>query len=112
LLLVDGVRYNDDIYDQAPIGSDFTIDVDLIDRVEFIAGPASAVYGSNALLGVINIVTKSGGNFLGANAAGDIGSYNTAHGRLTAGNADANGASWLLSASRLNQQGQNLYYPE
>jgi len=112
LLLVDGVRYNDDIYDQAPIGSDFTIDVDLIDRVEFIAGPASAVYGSNALLGVINIVTKSGGNFLGANAAGDIGSYNTTHGRFTAGNADANGASWLLSASRLNQQGQNLYYPE
>lgn len=112
LMLVDGVRYNDDIYDQVPIGHDFSIDVDLIDRVEFIAGPASAVYGSNALLGVINIVTKNGGNFLGANTAGSIGSYGTSHGRVTIGNADADGASWLLSASRFNQRGQDLYYPE
>lgn len=112
LMLVDGVRYNDDIYDQAPIGHDFSIDVDLIDRVEFIAGPASAVYGSNALLGVINIVTKNGGNFLGANTAGSVGSYGTSHARVTIGDADADGTSWLLSASRFNQQGQDLYYSE
>jgi iron complex outermembrane receptor protein len=112
LLLVDGVRYNDGLYDQAPIGRDFGVDVDLIDRVEFISGPASAVYGSNALLGVINVITKNGGNFLGPNVAASTGSYDTREGRATIGNATPNGAMWLLSASRFTQDGQDLYYPE
>jgi iron complex outermembrane receptor protein len=112
LLLVDGVRYNDDIYDQAPIGTDFSIDVDLIDRVEFIAGPTSAVYGSNALLGVINIVTKTGADYRGGNLAVKRGSYGTAQGRATVGNTTEQGGSWLLSATRANQRGQNLYYAE
>ena len=39
LLLVDGHRLNDGIYDMAPIGTDFPIDVSLIERVEVIRGP-------------------------------------------------------------------------
>lgn len=58
LLLVDGNRINDNIYDQAFLGSEFPIDVDLIERIEFIPGQDSAVYGGNALFGVINVVTR------------------------------------------------------
>lgn len=112
LILIDGVRYNDDVYDQASIGTDFGVDVDLIERVEFISGPTSAVYGSNALLGVINVVTKTGANFKGANIAVRAGSYGTTVGRATVGDTTAAGGSWLLSATRFNQQGQDLYYAE
>jgi outer membrane receptor for ferrienterochelin and colicins len=49
LLLVDGHRVNENIYNQAPIGTDFPIDVDLIDRVEVIRGPSSSIYGTNAV---------------------------------------------------------------
>ncbi len=58
LLLVDGNRINDNIYDQAFLGGEFPIDVDLIERIEFIPGQGSAVYGGNALFGVINVVTR------------------------------------------------------
>jgi iron complex outermembrane receptor protein len=59
LLLIDGNRANDNLYDQAYLGSEFPLDVALIDRVEFVPGQASAVYGANALFGVINVVTKA-----------------------------------------------------
>ena len=58
LLLVDGHRINDNIYNTAFIGTEFPIDVDLIDRVEVIRGPSSSIYGTNAFMGVINVMTK------------------------------------------------------
>jgi outer membrane receptor for ferrienterochelin and colicins len=58
LLLVDGHRVNDNIYNTAFIGTEFPIDVDLIDRVEVIRGPSSSIYGTNAFMGVINVITR------------------------------------------------------
>lgn len=58
LLLVDGHRINDNVDDQAFIGTDFPVDVNLIDRVEVIRGPNSSLYVASALLGIINIVTR------------------------------------------------------
>lgn len=57
LLLLDGHRLNDAIYDMAPIGTDYPIDVSLIERVEVIRGPASSLYGTSAFVAVINVVT-------------------------------------------------------
>ncbi|WP_347272711.1 Plug domain-containing protein [Candidatus Kuenenia sp.] len=48
LSMVDGLRLNDAVYDTASIGTEFVLDVDLIDRVEVIRGPGSSLYGSNA----------------------------------------------------------------
>ena len=42
LLLIDGNRVNDTIYDQAFLGSEFPLDIDLVERVEFIPGQGSA----------------------------------------------------------------------
>lgn len=44
LLLVNGHRLNDNVYDTAPIGADFPLDINLIDRVEIIRGPSSSIY--------------------------------------------------------------------
>src|ERR1700734_3596037 len=59
-LLVDGHRLNDDIFDAALIGTEFPIDVDMIDRKEVIRGPNSSLYIASAFLGVINVITKRG----------------------------------------------------
>ncbi|HTL17244.1 MAG TPA: Plug domain-containing protein, partial [Patescibacteria group bacterium] len=48
LLLVDGHRVNNNFTDGAFIDSAFILDIDLIDRVEIIRGPGSAIYGNNA----------------------------------------------------------------
>src|SRR6266568_9286191 len=58
LVLVDGHRINDNVYGQALIGTDFPVDVDLIDRIEVIRGPNSSLYLASAFLGVVNIITK------------------------------------------------------
>lgn len=112
LLLVDGVRYNDNVYDQAAIGSDFNIDVALIERVEFVSGPGSSVYGPNAFLGVINVITKQGSDLAGLTLAGELGSGRSARGRVTGGGKNDLGTEWLLSASRHSQSGEDLYFPE
>src|SRR3990167_2356727 len=54
-ILLDGIRPNADINGSAL--TDMAITLENVERVEFIRGPGSALYGSNAVTGVINIVT-------------------------------------------------------
>lgn len=68
LFLVDGMRVNDNIYDAGSLGPEFFVDVDLIDRVEYAPGPGSALYGNNALLGVVNVITKGADKLAGVQA--------------------------------------------
>ena len=63
LVLVNGHRFNDNVYDQALIGTEFPIDLALVERIEIIRGPGSALYGSSAFFAVINIVLRRGGAF-------------------------------------------------
>ena len=60
LMTIDGYRVNDGVYDQALPQHEFPIVADWVKRAELIYGPASSVYGSNALIGVANIVTLDG----------------------------------------------------
>lgn len=112
LLLIDGMRLNDSVYDQAPIGDDFPLDMDLVERIEYVPGPGSAVYGSNALFGVINVVTKNGSDIDGAQAAAAAGSFGEKRARATYGWHGENGADLVLSATSFVRSGQDLYYPE
>lgn len=58
LLLIDGNRVNDALYDQAVLGGEFPLDLDAVERIEFVPGQGSAVYGANALFGVVNVITR------------------------------------------------------
>lgn len=111
-LLIDGVRFNDGIYDQAAIGTDFPVDIDLIERVEFVPGPGSALYGNNAFFGVINVITKRGHDLDGAELSGEIASAGTHKGRITYGKRLENGADMLLSASGYDSDGRDIDFPE
>lgn len=66
LFLVDGTRVNDNIYDAGLISDEFYIDTELIERVEYSPGAGSALYGNNAFLGVVNVITKRGNKLRGA----------------------------------------------
>jgi outer membrane receptor protein involved in Fe transport len=76
LVLIDGIQANDPT---SPTGAfDFsTLTVDDIDHIEVIRGPQSTLWGSNAIGGVINIITKRGEGPLGGYVYTDDGSFNT-----------------------------------
>ena len=112
LLLLDGYRLNDGIYDGALIGTESIIDVDLIERVEFVPGPGSAIYGGNAFFGVLNIITKNGNGIGGAEISGETASFESRRGRLTYGKRSEDGLDVLLSASSYRSRGENLFFPE
>lgn len=112
LLLVDGNRLNDAIWDTASIGQEFFLDVDLIDRVEVVRGPGSSVYGSNAFFGVVNVITRGAGEVGGLEVSGEAASFGTGKGRLTYGHQTASCGALLLSATYLESQGQDHYFAE
>lgn len=113
LLLIDGHRYNDNIYNTAAIGTDFPLDMGLIDRIEVIRGPSSSLYGTNAMLGVINVITRPATKVEGTEASLGGGDRQTWSGRLTHGRGVTSGVDYLLSASGYRSDGESgLYYPD
>lgn len=59
LIVVDGVRMNNAIYRGGHLQDVITIDPNMLERTEVIFGPASTIYGSDALGGVMHFYTKN-----------------------------------------------------
>lgn len=111
LLLVDGYRFNDGVFGNAPLGQDFPINLDLIERIEVISGPGSAAYGNNAMLGVINVITRKGGDINGTKISGMAGNMGTDEIGATYGKQTEGGAGLLLGASKYHSDGADIYFP-
>ena len=58
LLVIDGVRMNNLIYRAGHLQNLITIDQNILERVEVMYGPSTTIYGSDALGGVVNLITK------------------------------------------------------
>ena len=113
LLQVDGHRINDNIFGSALIGTEFPVDVDLIERVEIIRGPSSALYGTNAFFAVINVITRRGSTVKGFEVSGALASFDARKGRLSYGQRFSRGAEVLLSATAFHSDGQReLFFEE
>ncbi len=76
LVMIDGVEVND------PMSTDRSFDfahlsTDNIERIEVVRGPQSTLYGSDAMAGVINIITKKGSGDPKFTILSEGGSHNT-----------------------------------
>jgi len=79
LLLVDGQR----IYGRHADAKDLAhIPIGMIDRIELVKGPSSVLYGSDAVSGVINVITKTGQSTPYFEYSGSGGNYNRYTSRL------------------------------
>ncbi|MBA6230654.1 MULTISPECIES: TonB-dependent receptor plug domain-containing protein [unclassified Colwellia] len=58
LVMINGERLNEVSFGKASVYTPH-IPIDIIERIEVIRGPGSALYGSNAFLGVLNIITQT-----------------------------------------------------
>lgn len=111
LVTINGNRINDVTYDQGPSGRDFPLDIDMIERIEFIPGPGSAVYGQNAMMGVVNVITRNGSAIQGVEIST---SRQTAEvmtqKRVTMGKLFDNGLDALISVSGLQSRGEDRFF--
>jgi outer membrane receptor for ferrienterochelin and colicins len=104
LVLIDGHRVNDNIYDTGPVGTDFPVDLELIDRVEIVRGPSSSLYGTSAFFAVINVVTRKGSTAR-SEAGVSAGSQTTLQGRAVFARRFPNAGEVQLSASQYGSDG-------
>jgi len=109
LILVDGQPWYDGVYTSAFI--DEYMPISHIRQVEVIKGPGSAIYGTNAFSGVVNIVTYGGGDLEGARVRWVAGSHGRSDLTATAGGTAELGtidASISAYARTLSEVGQGL----
>jgi len=113
LLLVDGQRLNDNVFEQALVGSELGLDPAAFQRVEIIRGPASALYGTDAVFAVINVITKSGADLNGWRASADLGTLGSRRGSLAFGRQWESGRDMALFGSISDIGGaDDLYFAE
>jgi vitamin B12 transporter len=103
LVLIDGVEVN---MPSDPAGTfDFAnLPVDNIERIEILRGPQSTLYGSDALAGVINIISKRGIGKPKFFLITEGGSYNSYKGLLGV-NGSSDFLNYSLSLSRAKTDG-------
>ncbi len=111
LVLIDGHRINDNVFGEPYLGTEFLVDVDLIERVEIIRGPSSSLYGADAFFAVINVITRKPPQMKGVELSFTPASFGTYQGRATYG-AQYRGLDLLLSGTFYNSRGQTLFYPQ
>ncbi|MDD5029432.1 MAG: TonB-dependent receptor [Rhodoferax sp.] len=112
LLLTDGARRNDALYDQAQVGNEAPIELDWVKRLEFVSGPSSAVYGANALFGIVNAVMLDGGDVNGTRLTAELGSGASRRLGLLTGQRTDDTHDWLVALAASDTRGSDLYFPE
>jgi len=104
LIMLDGIP----MYDASGISGAFDlnlINADQVERIEILKGSQSTLYGSDAIAGVINIITKKGGaKKINVNANLAAGSYNTYKGSVGL-NGTIKNINYNIQYTKLNSRG-------
>lgn len=85
LVLLDGHTLNEPLIGDAPIDQRLGVPLEMIDHIELVLGPGSAMYGTNAVLAVVNVVTKSAKTMAGFHAVAEAGALGSLRSTLTTG---------------------------
>ena len=105
LILIDGIP----VYDPSGISSEFDINnfsLYNIERIEILKGAQSTLYGSDAVAGVINIITKKSFNKpVSLNAIFSAGSFDTYKGSVALSGSASNGQTYFVSYNKIKSKG-------
>lgn len=112
LVLLNGQPLNEGMFGGAPIGTELALDLGAVERIEIARGPASALYGTSAMLGVVNIVTRAAPASFGAEVTGEAGSHRGRAGAFTLGTTLDDGTALLFAGSVRASDGEDLYFTE
>jgi vitamin B12 transporter len=110
LILLDGIP----LYDASGVSSEFDLNnfaLDNIEKIEILKGSQSTLYGSDAVAGVINIITKKPGNKpFNFNLGFSAGSYETYKGAASLSGENGHGQTFFLSYNKIKSRGFSSAY--
>jgi outer membrane receptor protein involved in Fe transport len=111
IILLDGFRIDAKSKINHSIGHNFTLAG--IQRVEVVIGPVSALYGPDAFVGVVQLISKSGAEVRGGRVTASIGRFNTTENSFTAG-TQAGDVSLAVTGSYYHSDEPTLpdFYPD
>jgi len=101
LVLIDGVPLNSVTVGQFDFG---TLTTDNVERIEVVRGAGGALYGSQAVGGVVNIITRKGSGTPWVSATGEGGSGSTGRGAIASA-GQVGGLRYSLAGAYLDTQG-------
>ncbi len=111
LILLNGHRMNENLFDSAYIGTTLGLNLASVERIEIVRGPGSALYGSSAMFGVINIITKKGSRLDGWSGSLEGGSHDQSSIELEYGGSKDR-LSWTFAGRYMDRGGEDLYFEE
>jgi iron complex outermembrane receptor protein len=112
LLLINGHLMNESFYGSSQLGSDFGLDLGIIDRVEIVRGPGSTLYGGGAMLAVVNVITRNGGEGTAGQVTATAGSYGRTGVAAQYGTAVGDALRFFIAGQWSDMKGQSLSFPE
>ncbi|RYE93340.1 MAG: PEGA domain-containing protein, partial [Myxococcales bacterium] len=112
LVLLDGHPTNDDYIGSSYVGLDNRVDLEDIERIEVVRGPGSVVYGTNAFLGVVNLVPRQGRGRTGGEVGASVFDHGLARGRARADVALGSNASAWVSVMGARGAGRDFTFSE
>lgn len=75
VIMIDGHILNEVVYGSAFMGNELGINLDNVEKIEIIRGPGASVYGSGAMLNIINLIMKKGVDTDGITVSAGTGSF-------------------------------------
>ncbi len=106
LLLLDGQR----VYGRHADAKDFDhVPASMIEQIELIKGPSSVLYGSDAVAGIVNVITRKGSDKLEGEALMTAGNYENRHAQFGLGGPAGPGRHFLSGSFTSSRQMQEGY---
>lgn len=112
LLTLDGHSLNGSVYADGLFGTELGLDMETVERIEVVRGPGSALYGTNAVLAVVNVVTRRPSRESGVTVSGWAGGEREGRAFASIASSRPGRPEWSVAGSWLRARGADLYFPE